>query len=479
MFPGSEAMSTPPQAPSSHDLDPTARPKSSARFRLRNYLLTGLIVAGPLAITMYITWSFITWVDGWVKPLVPAPYLPETYLPFQIPGFGLVVALAGLTTLGFLTANLVGKTLRTSARRAEPDAGGARHLQGTKQVFKTMFSQSGTSFRKVGLVEFPVKGDVVAGVHLEPPHRSSRAASGPRANMSAVFLPCAPNPTTGFFFYLPRAKVIELPMSVEEAAKLVMSAGRDPARRNPGPPPDPRRISPRQRAGAAHESARAERVGRLTPPSEAAPRRRARTDRAARAGLARARLSDPGRGRRSGGRRRGRRRAGRRRRSSRASRKPGRPDCRVPSTSPSPRRRRSSSAMRKPSSVSRIVSSRACAVVAERALVEEEAGRGPRRRARPGRGAGAAGRGRSAPRARSTMTVASGTSTPTSITVVETRISVSPRDEARPWRRPCRGLHLAVDETDRVAEDLAQVLEAVLRGGEVDVSDSATSGQTQ
>src|SRR5215213_1077047 len=89
---------------------PVARARPSARARLRNYFLTGLIVAGPLAITLYLTWWFIRLVDGWVKPLVPSLYLPETYLPFSIPGFGLVVAFTGITLLGFLTANLVGRS---------------------------------------------------------------------------------------------------------------------------------------------------------------------------------------------------------------------------------------------------------------------------------------------------------------------------------------------------------------------------------
>src|SRR5690348_4664359 len=93
-----------------------AQPQSSrhwisARARIRNYFLTGLIVAGPVAITIYLAWWFIQLVDSWVKPFVPSVYLPETYLPFTIPGFGLVVVFIGLTLIGFLTANLVGKSL--------------------------------------------------------------------------------------------------------------------------------------------------------------------------------------------------------------------------------------------------------------------------------------------------------------------------------------------------------------------------------
>src|SRR5262252_2112302 len=81
---------------------------SSGRGRIRNYFLTGLVVAGPVAITLYLIWSFVTWVDGLVRPFIPPAFRPEAYLPVQIPGFGLIIAFLALTLLGFLTANLVG-----------------------------------------------------------------------------------------------------------------------------------------------------------------------------------------------------------------------------------------------------------------------------------------------------------------------------------------------------------------------------------
>src|SRR5829696_4269542 len=127
--------------------DPGALPgrRSRARIRLRNYFLTGLIVAGPLTITIYITWWFITLVDGWVKPLVPQRYLPETYLPFPIPGFGLIIAFTGLTLLGFLTANLVGRTLLDIGELVLNRMPVVRGIyRGTKQVFETIFSTTGT-----------------------------------------------------------------------------------------------------------------------------------------------------------------------------------------------------------------------------------------------------------------------------------------------------------------------------------------------
>src|SRR6201991_3576174 len=86
------------------------QPHTGFAGRIRNYFLTGLIVAGPVAITIWLVWSFVTWVDDLVRPFIPMAYRPETYLPVKIPGFGLIIAFVALTILGFLTANLVGRT---------------------------------------------------------------------------------------------------------------------------------------------------------------------------------------------------------------------------------------------------------------------------------------------------------------------------------------------------------------------------------
>src|SRR6266852_3701190 len=97
-----------PDAPISADA-PVAH--TSVAGRIRNYFLTGLVVAGPVLVTAWLTWSFITWVDNVVRPFIPPMYRPETYLPWPIPGTGLVLAFVFLTLLGFLTANLVGRKL--------------------------------------------------------------------------------------------------------------------------------------------------------------------------------------------------------------------------------------------------------------------------------------------------------------------------------------------------------------------------------
>ena len=213
-----------------------AAPKKrvSARGRLRTYFLTGIIVAGPLAITAYLTWWVIALIDGWVKPLVPPSYLPDHYLPFSIPGLGLVIAFVAVTLLGFLTANLVGRSVVEFGEvllARTPVISGL--YRGLRQIFETLFSANGTSFRTVGLVEFPVKGtwSVVFLSAPAAPEIQGALLSGDGAGEGVgheyigVFLPCAPNPTTGFFFYLPRADIVEVAISVDDAAKLVMSAG--------------------------------------------------------------------------------------------------------------------------------------------------------------------------------------------------------------------------------------------------------------
>jgi uncharacterized membrane protein len=193
--------------------------------RMRNYFLTGLVVAGPVAVTLWLIWWFVTRVDNLVRPLIPVAYRPETYLPFDIPGLGLIVALGALTLLGFLTANLVGSRLVALGESLLSRMPIVRPIyRTTKQIFQTLFSSSDSSFRHVGLVEFPAPG-MWSLVFLTQSPTVEISAHLPQTEHVSAFLPCTPNPTTGFFFYVPRRDVVDLDITVEQAMTLLISAG--------------------------------------------------------------------------------------------------------------------------------------------------------------------------------------------------------------------------------------------------------------
>jgi uncharacterized membrane protein len=199
--------------------------QTSFAGRIRNYFLTGLVVAGPLAITAWLIWTIITWADDFVRPLIPPTYRPESYLPWPIPGTGLIISFVVLTLLGFLTANLVGRTLVELGESLLNRMPIVRPVYKTmKQIFESLFSKSGSSFRKVALVEFPAPG-MWSLVFLSQPPSSDLTKKLPQGEHVSAFMPCTPNPTTGFFFYVKRKDLIELDISVENAMTLLISAG--------------------------------------------------------------------------------------------------------------------------------------------------------------------------------------------------------------------------------------------------------------
>src|ERR1700733_10522299 len=194
--------------------------------RLRSWFFTGLVVFGPIAVTAYIAWWVIDTIDNCVRPWLPNTLSPDASLPFHVPGFGVLIAIVGLTLLGFLTANFIGRSLVRFGEAMLDRTPLIRGVyKGLKQVFETIFSQSGSQFRKVGLIEFPVKGSWSIVFISSAPAEVVAGALPSKRPMISAFMPCTPNPTTGFFFYIPADEVIELPISADEAAKLIMSAG--------------------------------------------------------------------------------------------------------------------------------------------------------------------------------------------------------------------------------------------------------------
>jgi uncharacterized membrane protein len=224
------------------------------RARLRNHFVTGLVVVGPLAITVYLARGFLEWVDATVKPLVPAAWSPDTYLPFAVPGFGLVVALVGITLLGAATASLVGRTLLSYGEDLVGRMPFVRPVYRTlKQIFQTFVSSRDQSFREVGLIEWPRAG-VWSLVFVSGPAKGEVAErlSAERPEVAVedwltVFIPTTPNPTGGYVMFLPKSDVRILAMTVEDGAKLVISGGivapdwPPPAAVSAGPDPAPAR----------------------------------------------------------------------------------------------------------------------------------------------------------------------------------------------------------------------------------------------
>jgi uncharacterized membrane protein len=197
-----------------------------AAQRLRSWFFTGLVIFGPVALTLYVAWWAIDTVDGWVRTVTPAQWWPDTYLPVHVPGFGVVIAIVGVTLVGFLAANFAGRTLVAFGDAMLDRTPIVRSLyKSLKQIFETLFSHSSEQFRKVGLVEFPVKGTYsIVFISSEPPKDLADRIPVSRP-MTSVFLPCSPNPTTGFYFFVPTDEIVELPYTPEEGVKLVMSAG--------------------------------------------------------------------------------------------------------------------------------------------------------------------------------------------------------------------------------------------------------------
>jgi len=193
--------------------------------RIRNWFLTGVIVAGPLATTVYIVWWFVDTIDNWVKRLVPDGFWPDSYVPLRIPGLGVVLAFCGLTLLGFLAANLAGRSLIRLGEAMLARMPVVRSIyKSAKQIFETVFSSSGTTFRKVGMIEFLGEGKWSLVFICTPPGAAFAGHLSSKEYIS-VFLPCTPNPTTGFYFFIPAHEVIELPISPDDAVKLIVSCG--------------------------------------------------------------------------------------------------------------------------------------------------------------------------------------------------------------------------------------------------------------
>ena len=192
--------------------------------RLRAYFLTGILITAPLFITGYLAWLFIGFVDAKVTPLLPEQYNPESYLPFGVPGLGLIILFISLTIVGAVTAGFFGKLWLRFTERLLNRMPIVRNIySAVKQILETVLAQQSSAFREAVLVEYPRRG--LWAIAFITGRTEGEVQNVTEEECINIFLPTTPNPTSGFLLFVPKKDLISLSMSTEEAIKMVISGG--------------------------------------------------------------------------------------------------------------------------------------------------------------------------------------------------------------------------------------------------------------
>ena len=203
---------------------------------MRSNFLTGLVIIAPIALTAWLIWSVVGWVDARVWSIVPDGYQPDRYIQtlfniqiseqYDIRGFGLIVFLVFTFFVGWLGKGFLGRSLLRWAEGLVQRMPVVRTIySGVKQIAETVFNQKNNSFDKACLIQYPRKGIWVIGF-IASAVRGELTSHAPEGDtLVSVFVPTTPNPTSGFLLFVPALDIKELNMSVEDAAKLVISAG--------------------------------------------------------------------------------------------------------------------------------------------------------------------------------------------------------------------------------------------------------------
>jgi uncharacterized membrane protein len=198
--------------------------RMSLGARLRTYFFAGVLITAPISLTIYLAWLFITFVDERVFSLFPPEYNPETYLRFSIPGIGLLLALAGLTLIGALTAGMLGRAVNSLFEGVLNRLPVIRSLYGAiKQIMETVLANKSSAFRECVLIEYPRRGIWTLGFITGKTRGEVQEKTA--EEVINVFVPTTPNPTSGFLLFVPEKDIIRLRMPVEDGLKLVVSGG--------------------------------------------------------------------------------------------------------------------------------------------------------------------------------------------------------------------------------------------------------------
>ena len=197
---------------------------------MRGNFFTGLIVIAPIGLTIWLIWSVIGAIDSWVLPFVPDAYNPALFIAryfnvqVDIRGIGVVFFLVFTVIVGWMAKGLIGRSLLSWSEQVVQSLPVVRSVYGgLKQIIETVLAQGSSSFDKACLIEYPRRGIwAIAFISTDAKGEIAERANTP---MVSVFLPTTPNPTSGFLLFVPKEDLILLDMTVEDAAKLVISAG--------------------------------------------------------------------------------------------------------------------------------------------------------------------------------------------------------------------------------------------------------------
>ena len=218
------------------DPDPIAPPKRGLLGRFRGNFLTGLVVIAPVGLTIWLIWSVVGWIDGFVLPLVPLSYHPDRLIQdllgldpqvqINVRGIGVIIFLIFTVFIGWLAKGIIGRSFIRFAESLVERTPVVRSIySGIKQISETIFAQNEQSFETACLIEYPRKGIWAIGFISTKAKGEIARKTDTAGDVMSIFLPTTPNPTSGFLLFVPKHDVIELKMTVEDSAKLVISAG--------------------------------------------------------------------------------------------------------------------------------------------------------------------------------------------------------------------------------------------------------------
>lgn len=198
-------------------------PGARIKAALKANLIAGILVATPLAATLFLLGLILKWGDK-ILLLIPAAYRPESYLPFRIPGLGVFLLLALLFLLGLLARNILGRTLVRLGERIMDNIPLVNKLyQAVKQLVEAVFGAGEKDFKRVVLVEYPRRGTYALAYVTGKTYSEFQEKTG--KHVINLFLPTTPNPTSGFYLMVPEEDVIPLDISVEDSFKILISGG--------------------------------------------------------------------------------------------------------------------------------------------------------------------------------------------------------------------------------------------------------------